>query len=234
MVLLAAFAALANEPSFELWTSTETQLTLSPETDPALRLHDVIPDRLRLYTELQAADDLGLQQLLARVGPLWNLQPWLQVATHGTMVARPTSEGAFGQEGRIELEPTFKVHLPLGLAAANRHRLELRLRPDLTFWRYRLRLGLSHPLGKSPVTPFLSDEVHWVTDGAGLWSYAQNRINAGFNLRLDGSTQLALAWIGRQVVDGVGRDREVIPENGLLISLVYQSAEDGLFQLNAD
>lgn len=114
-------AQLTPTPSFEFWGSSEFQMTLSPETDPNLAWHDIIPDRFRIYTEHQFAHDLGLQQTLWRMGPIWNLLPFLTVAMHITSSSFPSSSSsAFNQEVRFELEPTFKGEFLPELRWSNR------------------------------------------------------------------------------------------------------------------
>ena len=224
--------AAANTPSFEFWGSTEFQLMLSPETDPNLAWHDIIPDRFRVYSELQFAHDIGLQQSMLRIGPIWNLLPWLTVAAHVSSAGMPTSEGRFNQEVRLEFEPSLKGSITPDLRWANRHRLEYRMRPDRQFWRYRTRANMSYHFPDSPWTPFIANEFHFVTDPAynGNFGFSQNRAMLGISYQINPSTQVSLSYLNRLVHTGTGW----IDENGLFFSLFYASNEDGIFQMNAD
>lgn len=217
----------ANEPSFEFWGSSEFQLTLSPETDPNLAWHDIIPDRLRIYSEQQFAHDVGLQQALLRVGPIWNLLPWFSLALHGTSAAMPSSSGRFNQELRLELEPTFKGQFIPELRWANRHRLEYRMRPDRHFWRYRTRLALNYHIPDSEWTPFVSNEFHFEPGGSGFY---QNRALLGISYQFNPSTQVSLSYLNRVVMS----DNQWVDENGLWLSIFYASREEGVFQMQSD
>lgn len=230
LLSLPAEAQLTPTPSFEFWGSSEFQMTLSPETDPNLAWHDIIPDRFRIYTEHQFAHDLGLQQTLWRMGPIWNLLPFLTVAMHVTSSSFPSSSSsAFNQEVRLELEPTFKGEFLPELRWSNRHRIELRLRPNEQFWRYRTRFALNYHIPDSPLTPFVSNEFHFVSNGAG---FSQNRAQLGLSYQLTDSTQISLSYLSRLV--HASSNSPWVAENGLWLSVFYSSREDGLFQMQAD
>lgn len=224
---LFALPAFASEPSFEFWTGTEFQFTLSPETDPELAWHDVIPDRFRVFSELQYANDLGLQQLLVRMGPIWNLMPWLTVASHFTAATFPAAGGSYGQEIRLELEPTFKGTLFPNLNWSNRNRFEYRIRADRQFWRLRHRLSLNYRLPESDFTPFIGNELFFEPSGAG---FSQNRFLLGLSYQVSPSAQISLSYLNRQVLHNLAW----VTENGLVLSLIYTSNEEGIFQMFND
>lgn len=226
-LLFSAGSAAAVGPSFEVWTAAETQLTLSPETDPNLAWHDVIPDRFRIYTEHQFAHDIGLQQSLLRVGPIWNLLPWFSYSMHLTSAGFPSSTNNFNQEVRLEFEPTFRGEFLPEFRWVNRHRFEYRMRPDSQFWRYRTRLGLNYHIPDSPFTPLISNEFHFHLDGTG---FNQNRFLLGVSYQLNPSTQISLSYLNRMVLNS----NQWIAENGLMLSMFYSSREDGLFQGQSD
>lgn len=225
LLYLLCLPVSAQTTSFEVWGATEFQLNLSPEAGSFLDWNDLLPNRLRIYTEQQFAHDIGLQQASFRLGPIWNPLPGFSLAAHVSSVAFPTSEQDFGQETRFELEPSFKGQL-LGLHWSNRHRLEYRLRPQRQFWRYRTRLALHYPLPGSPWTPFVSNELHF-EPGAG---FQQNRLLLGLSCQLSPSTQLSLSYLNRLVLN----HNQWTPENGLMLSLIYTSQDEGLFQSQAD
>lgn len=234
-LLLTATALLHGpaqaETRYEFWAASEVQLTLSPETDPNLAWHDVIPDRLRLYTEHQFFTDIGLQQALYRVGPIWNLLPWLTYSMHLTSAVQPTSENQFNQEVRLEMEPTFRgaifPELIPGFRWANRHRFEYRMRSDRQFWRYRTRLVLNYHFPDTPLTTFASNEFHFELNERG---FNQNRAMLGVGWQINDSTQLSLGYLNRMVLS----DGQWNPEHGLVLNLIYSSREDGIFQMQAD
>lgn len=211
----------------EFWGSTEFQLNITEETSPLLAWHDVIPDRLRVYSEAQFASDLGLQQSLLRVGPVWVLWPWLNVATHLASVSAAGTDKQFIQELRCEFEPSLSGELLPDLRWNNRHRLEYRIRPDKQSWRYSTRLGLNYRIAKSNWTAFVSDELHFELSGSGL---NQNRLLLGLSYQLTPSTQLSLSWINRLLP----LETSWNAENGVFLSLYYSSQETGVFQMPAD
>lgn len=216
--------ASAQSASFEVWGSTEFQLAVVSKQAPIQLGMLFFPDYLRLYTELQYAHDIGLQQALFRFGPVWQLSPGLSLGTHLTSAALPAATGD-QQEVRLELEPTFKGQFQ-ALNWANRHRLEYRMRPHRQFLRYRVRLALSYPLGDSPWTPFVSNELHFESD-VGL---SQNRFLLGVSQSLNRSTQISLSYLHRWAL----QQGQWVPENGVMLSLLYTSRAESLFQLQAD
>jgi hypothetical protein len=219
----------ANSASFEFWGSTEFQLAFiskSPSIQPGTLF---FPDYLRLYTEQQYAHDLGLQQTLFRLGPVWLLSPGLSLGAHLTSAALPSPAREFQQEVRLELEPIFKGQFQ-ALAWTNRHRLEYRIRSTRQFFRYRVRLALSYPLVDCPWTPFVSNELHFQSDFESGWGLSQNRFLLGLSQSLNHSTQFSLSYQHRWVL----QQGQWVPENGLMLSLLYTSRAESLFQLQAD
>jgi hypothetical protein len=219
------------ETGFETWTSTEFQLNISHEPIPVLGWHDLIPDRFRVYSEVQVAHDIGLQQLMLRMGPIWDFSPHFSLASHLTVTGFPGSERRFNQELRLELEPSFSgAFLPL-LRWSNRHRLEYRMRPDQQFWRYRMRLGLSYQIPETPWTSFISNETHVISGNpTSVLTFNQNRTLLGIAYQLSPSSQISLSYLNRLIMSGPN----LAMENGLFFSFLYSSREEGIFHVDAN
>lgn len=216
----------------ELWLASEFQLTLSPETDPNLAWHDIIPDQLRFYTELQEGPVFpDIHQLLWRVGPIWNLTPNFSFAAHLTNSAvQNLANRGFVEEHRLELEPLFRGKFGENFAWANRHRIEYRVRINNQRFRYRNRLALSFNQPGSDWTPFVSSEFFFDLGGEGL---NQNRSVVGVGYQLNSSLRLNFNYMIRFVKQSGGLE-VWDPIHVAFISLSYVSQEDGVFQMQSD
>lgn len=213
----------------EIWAASEIQLILSPETDPGLAWHDIIPDRFRLYTELQEGPTFpDMHQMLWRVGPIWDLAPFFSVATHFTNIAiQDLDDRQFIEEHRFELEPTFNGKFFPWMNWNNRQRLEYRVRADGNRWRYRNRVGLSFPIPETPFSPFVSSELFVGLNGEGL---TQNRNTLGLSWQVNPSIRLSASYMLRLVQEPTGWQ----PIHVAFLSLGYVSQESGILQTSAD
>jgi hypothetical protein len=224
-----ATPARAQNLKTEIWTASEILLKISPELDPGLNWHDIWPDTLRLYTELQEGPGFpSMSQLLWRMGPIWDLHPNFSLATHFTnAVAQNLRQKTFIEEHRFELEPTIRGRLLPWLAWANRQRLEYRIRPDHQRWRYRNRIGLSIDLPDKNWIPFLSSEFFFDLSGE---DFNQNRSIVGLGWQINPSIRMNFSYIFRSLKQqGVWETSHVA-----FISLIYTSRENAIFQLQSD
>lgn len=154
----------------EGWSQLEARVPLAPATEGGRRIDlRVLTDwRFNLRSE-------GLDLAFLRVGPLFRLAPWLDVAVHGTAIADQLPDRRFTHEWRLEVEPTFRLDLGAVLLS-DRNRLELRARDDRLLPRYRNMLRADLRLQGWPVAPFAADEVMIDLSRDGLH---QNRLYAG-------------------------------------------------------
>lgn len=232
LALSLAFSAQAQALKAELWLANEFQLTLSPETDPNLAWHDIIPDQMRFYTELQEGPLFpDIHQLLWRIGPIWNLTPHFSFSAHFTSAAvKNVSTRRFVEEKRLELEPLFRGSFGENINWTNRHRVEYRIRADNQRFRYRNRLGLSFRIPDSDWTPFISSEFFFDFGGEGL---NQNRSVLGVGYQINPSLRLNLNYMIR-FVKQTGTTDVWDPIHVLFLSMAYISKEDGVFQMQSD
>lgn len=228
-LLLTPLPAQAQRLRTEIWTSSEVLMTLSPETDPNLAWHDIIPDRLRIYTELQEGPTFpDIHQLLWRTGPIWDLTPNFSFSTHFTNIAVQNLEiRSFIEEHRIEFEPLFRGKLLPWLSWANRHRLEYRIRVGNQRLRYRNRISFSFEQPDRDWTPFISSEFFFDLAEEGL---NQNRTTMGIAWQLNPSMRLNLSYMIRFVKSQNLWD----PIQVAFVSLSYTSREGGIFQMQSD
>ncbi len=228
ILFLTLIAPVSHAQGGLFWKATEVQLMLSPETDPNLAWHDIIPDQLRIYSELQVGSEMGIYQSLIRTGPIWNLLPHFSVAAHVTTAAHQLTPGVFDQELRLELEPTFKGRFNTAIQWANRNRIEYRMRNSRDpHFRYRSRIAINFSDPESAWTPFLSQELFFDL-GANFLS--QTRTMIGTSYQINDSLSLSLSYLLRNNL----RSGEWLVENGLFLTLRYTSKEDGIFQMVAD
>lgn len=228
-ILFTPIPAQAQKLRSEIWAASEVILTLSPETDPNLAWHDIIPDGFRLYTELQEAPNFpDIHQLLWRMGPIWNLSPHFSFSTHFSNAAVQNLETrSFIEEHRLEFEPLFRGKLLPWLSWANRHRLEYRIRVGSQRWRYRNRFALSVEESDRNWIPFISSEFFFDLSEEGL---NQNRTTLGISWQLNPSIRLNLSYMIRFVKIQNLWD----PIQVAFISLTYTSREGGIFQMQSD
>ncbi len=113
---LFAALALALVPTLpavadaEVWTNLETRVPLNRPQDPW-------PDFLRCIAGTRYGfryPGVGLANL--RVGPLWEVAPWLLVGLQTSTYAMQSQPGIFSQEMRAELEPN--LHGRFGLLSS--------------------------------------------------------------------------------------------------------------------
>lgn len=228
LVAACLWAAPAYSQNAEFWAASEFQLTLSPETDPNLAWHDVIPDRLRVYTQLTSSvRTQGMYQLLWRVGPIWNLLPNFSYAMHTTAADYQRNGTLYGQELRLEAEPVFKGSFTPEWHWSNRHRLEYRIRTSGLGWRYRFRLGTDYDLPGVPFSAFTSSEAFFDLTGVG---FNQSRNTLGLSWKLNDSLRMNLSYLLRFERETTAWRTDHI----MFVSMAYSSQEDGIFQMQPD
>ncbi|PIQ24395.1 hypothetical protein COW36_24395 [bacterium (Candidatus Blackallbacteria) CG17_big_fil_post_rev_8_21_14_2_50_48_46] len=221
-------AAQAQTFKSEIWLASEFQLTLTSEPEAKLGWHDFIPDRFRVYTELQEGPVFPeMHQLLWRLGPIWEVTPNFSVATHFTQAANQRlPEHQFVEEHRLEFEPLLRGRLLPWLSWANRQRLEYRIRSQEQRWRYRNRLAFSFDTPDRVWTPFVSSEFFFdLNEGLN-----QNRSVVGVAWQLNPSIRLNFNYMLRFVKEQDNWN----PIHVAFFSLSYLSQESGIFQMLAD
>ena len=156
-----------------------------------------MPNSLRLATDFRYAGEAGgLYQSFLRVGPIWDLHPHLQLAAHATAIGLRRGAGAYGQEHRLELEPTLRGRW--GHVAVNdRNRLEYRWGSAGPRWRYRNQFGLNFGPADARWIPFVWDEVLFDLSGTPTPGFSQNRAAIGIGRKLSDSTRLNLGYVLR-------------------------------------
>lgn len=148
---------------------------------------------LRLWTDTRLmADAGGLAQQFLRVGPLFDVTPWLYVAVHGTIYADRRPDASFEQEARLEIEPNFAWRV--GRFTFNdRNRLEYRWRQAGARVRYRNQFRVNYAPRGARWIPFVWDE--WLFDlGAG---FSENRLAIGLGRMLNTHIRLEAAYVLR-------------------------------------
>lgn len=163
---------------------------------------------LRLLTDTRfAARTDGLSDAFLRVGPLFDLAPWILVAVHGTAIAHNVG-GEFQQELRAEIEPLLRFRVA-SLRVSDRNRLEVRRFPDDTRLRYRNLLRLEHDI-TGPWLGALSNEVLFDLSGDG---FQQNRAFVGVGFRFGPTGQrieLSYMFRSRNVMDAWTHDHAAV------------------------
>lgn len=172
----------------ELWVWSEMRLPVATAEQLPFRT------TFRLFNDFRFSGRRdGLHQAFLRLGPLFDLTPWLFVAVNGTVVADHLADGSFDEERRIELEPT--LHWRWGdFAFADRNRLEYRWRDSGHAFRYRNQLRISYAPPKHVIIPFVWDEALIALNDEG---FHQNRLTAGVTTVLSSTTRLEGGYMFR-------------------------------------
>jgi len=226
LTLWLLFCLPTQAQTAEFWSASEFLLSMHQE-EHELSLESLIPDRFRVYTQLNSGQRAeGLYQLLWRVGPVWNPTPFLSYSMHLTNASFLGREERFGREVRFEAEPLLKGSFLPGFNWSNRHRLEYRLRNNGNSWRYRTRAGLDYEIPDWPVTAFLTSEYFFETTHNG---FNQNRNTLGLSFKINQSVRLNLSYMLRFEQS----DRWYTTHTGYL-TLAYSSQEDGIFRQQAN
>jgi hypothetical protein len=178
-----------------------------------MRLPVASVDEFPVRTTLRLWNDVrfnrrrdGLHQAFVRVGPLFDLTPWLFVGVHFTVYADKLATGAFDEERRGELEPNF--HFRWGKFTFNdRNRLEYRWRESRDEFRYRNQLRVNYAPEKARWIPFLWDEI-LVPLAAEGW--LQNRLMGGVGFMTSPSTRLEVGYMLRSREEPFGWEHDHI------------------------
>ena len=201
IVLVTAWLSTPAAADTEGWTWLEYRQPITqPSTAPAVSL--------RLFTDFRFAGRTdGLYNSFLRVGPLFDIAPWLLVAVHGTAVGHNIAD-EFQQELRAELEPWLRFQVGT-LRIFDRNRLEVRRFPGDTRLRYRNLLRLEHDLG-GPWLGALSNEALFdLFDGG----FQQNRAFAGIGFRFGSAGQrieLSYMFRSRRAMDDWTHDHAAV------------------------
>lgn len=197
-VALALFApALPARAGVESWNGFDVRLPLSQGGG-------LVPGSLQLVTELRYGAQ-GIDQLSTRVGPLWELTPYLGLGAHVAAYAEQGAGRGFDQEMRLDLEPTFRLRLG-AFSWTDRNRLEHRQRQVAgarrESWRYRNQLRLTYAPEGAAWRPYVSEEVVVDLSGGG---FNQNRANVGIGRVLSDATRLDVGYGLRSRLEDDGR-----------------------------
>lgn len=171
----------------ELWLWSEMRLPLASQDEFPVRT------TFRLFNDVRFSRRRdGLQQAFTRVGPLFDLTPWVFVALNATVYADHLADGTFQEERRAEIEPTF--HWRIGdFGFLDRNRLEYRWRDTGDGWRYRNQLRVNY-VAWSTIVPFVWDEVLVQLSDEG---FHQNRLQGGIGIVTSKSTRIDVAYMLR-------------------------------------
>ena len=209
---LVLFIGLCTAPTVsaaEIWSINEWALRF-PEAQN--RWQDYLPRGFKVQTENQFSD-VGYQQFLLRVGPTWQVSPWLDLSAFSSVVHARGTEKLY-KELRWEFEPTLKGRMG-DHHWSNRNRLAYRMFADGSGWRYRNRTQWVYSLDSAAVwSLFASDEIFLSPDQG----FAQNRWLLGIGQQLNTAYAWRLAWQNRWF-KAKDSSADWVNENGLVFSL---------------
>ena len=190
---LLLFSAPAH--AFEAWTSYEVRVPLDDPASPG-------PHWMKLVNDLRyGANYPGIGQVLVRLGPVWEVNSFLTLATHFTTNAERASLAPFKPEFRLELEPTVRFRLG-DVRINNRVRLERRMFVDEARWRVRDRIQFNYNPDSWAWAPFIWNEF-FVEDGA----YNQNRLSLGISGSHGENASMRIGYLLRSREDGGSWDQ---------------------------
>ncbi len=180
----------ASLADFESWNVFEYRLPLIRAKPGLGRLS------LRVQTEFRFnTRSGGLHQAFARVGPLFDLAPWLFVATQATVYSDRLSDGRYAMEARAELEPN--LYGRLGFFNINdRNRMEFRCREARSDWRYRNQLRVNLAPADWAMHPFIWGEVIFDLTGTRV-GLSQNRMSVGIGVPFGEGMRLDIGYLMR-------------------------------------
>lgn len=198
IALLAPAAAHADQ---ELWLWSEVRLPVASAEEFPVRTTFRIWNDVRFSRRRD-----GLHQVFVRVGPLFDLTPWLFVGVHFTVYADKLATGEFDEERRGELEPN--LHFRWGSFTFNdRNRLEYRWRESGDGFRYRNQLRVNYAPENARWIPFLWDEVLVpLTEGG----FLQNRLMGGLGFMTSPSTRIEAGYMFRSREEPTGWEHDHI------------------------
>jgi hypothetical protein len=172
----------------ELWLWSEMRLPVASTEEFPVRT------TLRVWNDARFSGRRdGLHQLFLRVGPLFDLTPWLFVGVHGTVYADHLATGQFEEERRAELEPNLYWRWG-AFTFSDRNRLEYRWRDSGDGWRYRNQLRINYAPEGQTFIPFVWDEVLVPLFDEGS---PQNRLMAGLGVSTTPSTRIEVGYMWR-------------------------------------
>lgn len=178
--------------AIELWTLSEVRVPLTEHVP-------LLPRNLRLYNDYRYGDRYpGIGQALLRVGPLWELHPALQVASHLTTTIDQRSPGQYSQEVRAELEPTLRGRWG-ATAWTGRTRFEHRWLSTGARWRVRTQLRVAYHPPEQEWVPFVSEEGFWERG-----EFNQNRASLGVSHLFGRRARLDFGMLLRSRLDAGG------------------------------
>jgi hypothetical protein len=155
----------------------------------------------------------GIHQYYFRTGPLLYFAPWFFTAIHGTAYADRLSSGAFDQEYRFEIEPTFQGRVG-DFALTDRNRFEWRTREsgDRTRYRNQFRAQYSPPGIKW--NPVVWDEALFDLTRDG---FNQNRLFVGLARLLGGGSRIEAGLMARSRKEPAGWIHDAVWMVALLV-----------------
>lgn len=167
------------------------------------------PQSFRLINDFRHAPRVnGLQQALARGGPIWDFGPHISVAANLTAGMEQTRLGGYQSEYRAELEPTLRYRFgPLGLT--QRSRIEARFFPGETRARLRGQLRATWHQANPLWSPFVSEEAFFEPTAGG---FTQNRLQTGVSwlVRPDARVDVGYLWRPRLTPEGWAHDHALM------------------------
>lgn len=185
LVLLSSNKAFADS---EAWTFFENKYPLIEKTENTSRIN------LRVFTGLLSnTRSKGVGDMVFRVGPTFDITPWLNLSLHGVVMADRTSKGEFLQELRGEIEPTLFTKIG-DFSISDRNRLEFRSRSTGNMIWYRNMLKISYNPKGIWATPFAFNETFFDTLNP---SIIQNRATTGLAFTINKTTKLELGYMLR-------------------------------------
>lgn len=196
MLLPAAPARADNGP--ELWYQFENRVSW-PDTG-----NRWTPKSFKIVTvNFWGARFPGLGQALVRLGPTWELTPYLSLGFN-VVPGMEQNNGVFNQQFRLEAEPALHWEGG-GLAFNNRSRLERRWAQQGNLWRVRNQMRVSLIGLNWDWTPYLSNELFYdLTHQA----FNQDRALVGFSHPLAEGIRLDVSYLLRFRLTDTGWDRD--------------------------
>ncbi|MEB3223951.1 MAG: DUF2490 domain-containing protein [Candidatus Sericytochromatia bacterium] len=192
-VLLPALPARADAES---WNVLEVRV-------PVERASPLSPRALRAVSSSRFAyryGGLGVSSL--RVGPLWQVTPWLLLGLQASAYAEQAPTGLFNQMLRLEAEPN--VQGAVGDWHLNdRNRLEWRMTPTEAWLRYRNQLRVTYQPAAWGWWPTASQELAWDLRPIAPYALVQSRLTVGVARVLNRGTRLTTEYMWRQRPDAV-------------------------------
>jgi hypothetical protein len=171
----------------ESWNALEIRI-------PSVSRENWEPVSLRVVTSSRFGfryPGLGVSNL--RVGPLWQVAPWMLLGLHGSAYAEQIEPGHFRQMLRLEAEPNLQASWG-NWQFNDRNRIEWRYTPTDAWWRYRNQVRATYQPSGWQWWPTVSQEFAW---DLRPWQMAQSRLTLGVSRILNRSTRLTLEYLWR-------------------------------------